>query len=753
MNTQVTFPLLLLRSISADNSFLIHKRLLGDIMPIDSVGSYDDIYSDENERQALKSSDTCSAEWFGRTVLEAQDDRRVHSILEASLGPKQTANGKTSANVCSGKEKKYESISFSIQNGGYTPSYNPSTGSNAPRSFIPPPNFSYPGSSSNNRSYTPPAYVPSSGYTPSNFSNLPNTSSYPTSWAQQPHSLTIPNPYLPTSLPQHQMSIPHPQPMPSSTQSRNYNPPPMVTVSPSTLNLPPQLTASDFPMKSSLSPAISTPTVPILQTSSNFKTPSLANPLFIPESAQLTSQALSASPYKPSTAASGSLSSHPAPLVMPTSLIYEPKTYSTPALITDIPKSSSYATSYKGTPTLTNHLPKSSQPTDLYRHGEFSLSQPNGINPNALHSSLFPGYQEPQTSHLSSMPSKASSDQKQNAANISKAEAVTEFTKGFLKGLPQGSLDSIKKIPSTISTIGKAAGTYVLDPIIHPLNHILPGQELIHQAFAVPEAISDLVTCNKGELFKAVAPEVHTLFTNWDNLSYEERGSLMAHCFGEYGTDFVLLPAAAAKGAKLAGGLLKEASTLGRIEGAISAATKEVEAVEAVIGPSKLAKGSSPLAAEKTIVQQYLASEELRKDLAEVLANTEKALGSKTFAEGKAFTEELTAKLNPLIRIRTNGIWEIEGKTIKRFSPSTELAQNKLNHIFENGEHNLNQLGLTREKIMEKITEKLVQADIAGEIPANVPFKTLIELNEHKIEVRGIVIDGELRYGTIFIPE
>ncbi|MFI5344236.1 MAG: hypothetical protein ACHQUC_08455 [Chlamydiales bacterium] len=260
----------------------------------------------------------------------------------------------------------------------------------------------------------------------------------------------------------------------------------------------------------------------------------------------------------------------------PNSLIHEPKTYSAPASITDIPKSSSYAASSKGA--LTNHLPHSSPPID--RHPmEFSMAQQSGINPSAFHSSLFPGYQEPQTHHLSSMPPQVTS-----ATNPAKEEPWTDFVKGVSNGFPRGCVDSVKETPSTLLTAVKLVSGYALDPIIHPLKH-LPGHEIVSQTFAVYETIAYLRTCEDGEvskatgeLIRAIAPEAHKLFTDWDNLLIEERGDLSAYCLGKYGTDF-LLPIAAAKGSKVVGGVLKEASVLGRLEGLIGTGAKEVEAV------------------------------------------------------------------------------------------------------------------------------------------------------------------------------
>ena len=268
---------------------------------------------------------------------------------------------------------------------------------------------------------------------------------------------------------------------------------------------------------------------------------------------------------------------------VPTSLTHEYKTYSAPASITDIPRSSSYAVSSKGAPTSTNYFSNSSPPID--RHSmEFSMAQPNGINPSTFQASLFPGYQEPQTLHLSAKPSKVASDMNSVKEEHPKEESWADFAKGVSNGFPRGCEDSVKETPSTLWTFVKMATGYAADPFIHPLKH-LPGQEIVSQTRAVYETIEYLRTSEDGEvskatgeLIRAVAPEAHKLFTDWDNLSLEERGDLSAYCLGKYGTDF-LTPIVAAKGAKVVGGVLKEASMLGKLEGVIGAGIKEVEAV------------------------------------------------------------------------------------------------------------------------------------------------------------------------------
>jgi hypothetical protein len=91
---------------------------------------------------------------------------------------------------------------------------------------------------------------------------------------------------------------------------------------------------------------------------------------------------------------------------VPNSLAHEYKTYSAPASITDIPGSASYGASSIDVPA--NHPMISATPIDQHPM-KFSMPQQSVINPNAFHSSLFPGYQEPQTS-LSSTPPQVTSE-------------------------------------------------------------------------------------------------------------------------------------------------------------------------------------------------------------------------------------------------------------------------------------------------------------------------------------------------------
>lgn len=117
-----------------------------------------------------------------------------------------------------------------------------------------------------------------------------------------------------------------------------------------------------------------------------------------------------------------------------------------------------------------------------------------------------------------------------------------------------------------------------------------------------------------------------------------------------------------------------------------------------------------------------------------------------------AQAQKILTREKPLIRPQANGIWEIDGKNIKRFDLQQMLDNNRIKHIFHNPEHNLDKLGLSHEAVYENLTKEIVKADKLGKIPINQPFKICVHINEYEVEVRGIVIDNELRYSTFFIP-
>jgi hypothetical protein len=105
------------------------------------------------------------------------------------------------------------------------------------------------------------------------------------------------------------------------------------------------------------------------------------------------------------------------------------------------------------------------------------------------------------------------------------------------------------------------------------------------------------------------------------------------------------------------------------------------------------------------------------------------------------------------IHVRPDGIWEIDGKNIKRFNLQGLLEDdNKMKHLFDQ-KHNLNIMNSSRKEILNKVSRVLIEADRAGKIPLNQVFELRVSVQGIEVEVRGIIVDGDLRYGTIFIPE
>ena len=75
---------------------------------------------------------------------------------------------------------------------------------------------------------------------------------------------------------------------------------------------------------------------------------------------------------------------------------------------------------------------------------------------------------------------------------------------------------------------------------------------------------------------------------------------------------------------------------------------------------------------------------------------------------------------------------------------------NKVKHIFH-PKHNIDKLGSPREAL-EKVTKAVLDASQAGgNLPPSGPFTITRHVEGYLVEIRGAVINGELRYGTLFI--
>jgi hypothetical protein len=164
-------------------------------------------------------------------------------------------------------------------------------------------------------------------------------------------------------------------------------------------------------------------------------------------------------------------------------------------------------------------------------------------------------------------------------------------------------------------------------------------------------------------------------------------------------------------------------------------------------------KEAKEVARIASVIRQETIAEEL--SLAARNINSLKNAGAVESRVSSA-TEGILAKQSPIfnpIRSKSDGIWEIEGKSIKRFDTNRIGAEDgKLEHLFKQ-EHKLNVLGNSNDVILEKITKAVADADIKGLIPLNQHFERRIIVEGHEVEVRGIVLNGELRYGTFFIPK
>jgi tetratricopeptide (TPR) repeat protein len=107
--------------------------------------------------------------------------------------------------------------------------------------------------------------------------------------------------------------------------------------------------------------------------------------------------------------------------------------------------------------------------------------------------------------------------------------STSEFTRGFVKGLPKGVLES-----------GKGIITLVSDLFINPIHTI--GQMIDACATLVDLARND----DWETIGQALSPELHQLISQWDTLSPDKRGELAGYALGKHGTD-IATPGVAAK--------------------------------------------------------------------------------------------------------------------------------------------------------------------------------------------------------------
>ncbi len=73
---------------------------------------------------------------------------------------------------------------------------------------------------------------------------------------------------------------------------------------------------------------------------------------------------------------------------------------------------------------------------------------------------------------------------------------------------------------------------------------------------------------------------------------------------------------------------------------------------------------------------------------------------------------------------------------------------NKIRHIFH-PKHNLDKLGTPKE-VLEKVTKAIFEDNNGGTLPQAGSFKITRQVDGYPVEIRGAIINGKLRYGTIF---
>ncbi len=54
---------------------------------------------------------------------------------------------------------------------------------------------------------------------------------------------------------------------------------------------------------------------------------------------------------------------------------------------------------------------------------------------------------------------------------------------------------------------------------------------------------------------------------------------------------------------------------------------------------------------------------------------------------------------------------------------------------------------------MDKVVKEVIKADQLGLIPVEKPFVINTFIGGFEFEIRGVVLDNELKFGTFFIPK
>lgn len=78
-------------------------------------------------------------------------------------------------------------------------------------------------------------------------------------------------------------------------------------------------------------------------------------------------------------------------------------------------------------------------------------------------------------------------------------------------------------------------------------------------------------------------------------------------------------------------------------------------------------------------------------------------------------------------------------------------SSDKIGHIFGNAEHNLGPLA--QQLGGQTNTVRAVLNAANGSLPASGNFVTQVMVQGVNVEVRGAVVDGVIRVGTMFVPK
>ncbi len=97
---------------------------------------------------------------------------------------------------------------------------------------------------------------------------------------------------------------------------------------------------------------------------------------------------------------------------------------------------------------------------------------------------------------------------------------VSEFSLGLAKGVPKGIYES-----------GEGLLLFFADFVTHPIQ---TSAQMIDAATALVHLVRN---DQWGMIAESLSPEMHQLITQWENLSWEQKGELAGYALGKHGTD------------------------------------------------------------------------------------------------------------------------------------------------------------------------------------------------------------------------